>query len=173
MTFTERNNKHLLKDEGKILGYVTPTKGGYGLAFGKPSQKSVLVFEPKEGNWTLAEAKKALKERLGIIDAVQEPMYVNVSNRGNILRGQDPSKPLFGTLSDGIIKIDSLEEASLTVKSYIDQYDLGSSQWYGGEVFLANGKMIAYVSYNGRVWSEGDESFTEAKMALKRRLLED
>lgn len=46
---------------------------------------------------------------------------------------------------------DSLEEASRICRAYMDRNELGGGNWNGGNVY-ENGKLVAEVSYNGRVW---------------------
>jgi hypothetical protein len=50
-----------------------------------------------------------------------------------------------------VVGVSSYDEASREVRAFILAHDLGSSQWYGGDVRRA-GKWVATVSYNGRVW---------------------
>lgn len=52
-------------------------------------------------------------------------------------------------------KVSTLREASERVRAYIQKHALGASQWCGtgAGMVLADGKPIARVSYNGRVWS--------------------
>lgn len=61
---------------------------------------------------------------------------------------------------------DSLEHASQLVSEYIREFMMagyGSSDWYNrsgnnGKVFDTEGKAIAYISWNGRIWSmDGEE----------------
>jgi hypothetical protein len=49
------------------------------------------------------------------------------------------------------VKISTLEEASALCRQYIDKWDLGSGNCTGGQV-EEDGREIAQVSYNGRVW---------------------
>lgn len=42
-------------------------------------------------------------------------------------------------------------EASALCRAYIDSKGIGNSRWSGGEIYR-DGKQVAYVSYNGRVW---------------------
>jgi len=51
------------------------------------------------------------------------------------------------------VPISSFEEASSIVRKFIDKNDLGGGNWTGGQIYK-NGKEIAYVSYNGRVWEQ-------------------
>ena len=51
------------------------------------------------------------------------------------------------------VEIESLSAASAAVRQFIESKDFGSSYFIGVEVYdsLAN-KLIARVSYNGRIW---------------------
>lgn len=50
------------------------------------------------------------------------------------------------------VAVSSLREAASRCESYRDEHGLGSRDWSGGDVKL-NGKLVARVSYNGRVWT--------------------
>ena len=43
--------------------------------------------------------------------------------------------------------------ASREVRKYIEQEDLGSSQFVGGTV-TKDGERLGYISYNGRAWDK-------------------
>lgn len=76
-------------------------------------------------------------------------MYtVKLSACGNIDYGQNPYEPLYG-VPKRVIKATSIEECQQIVINYIDFYDIGSGNWDGGDVFK-DGKLIGYISYNGR-----------------------
>jgi hypothetical protein len=48
----------------------------------------------------------------------------------------------------------TLVEASDVCQRFIAEHDLGSSNWNGGRVRdLSTGKIVALVSYNGRIWT--------------------
>jgi len=49
------------------------------------------------------------------------------------------------------ITVQSLKEASRKCREYIDDFNLGSGNWVGGQV-SQNRKRIARISYNGRIW---------------------
>lgn len=81
---------------------------------------------------------------------------VELSNRGNINHGQNPEQPIYGTKSDFFIDIEHPIDASIVVRQYISNYDLGASEFTGGDVFH-NDTKIGYVSYNGKLWNcEGE-----------------
>ena len=48
----------------------------------------------------------------------------------------------------------TLQEASETCCRFIEEHALGGGNWSGGQVRdVATGKLVARVSYNGRVWA--------------------
>ena len=51
-----------------------------------------------------------------------------------------------------VTNIESLKEASDGHREYIERNNLGASNCIEGEVRV-NGRLIAKVSYNGRVWT--------------------
>ena len=79
-------------------------------------------------------------------------MYtVMLSSCGNPDFNQNPYEPVYGA-SKQIFKAASIEECQQIVRNYIDFYNLGSGNWDGGDVFK-DGKLIGYISYNGRYWN--------------------
>ena len=66
--------------------------------------------------------------------------------------------PLYVKLGDGPKKfvVPDLEEASKLCRVFIEEEDLGSRTWVGGEVVSEeSGLCVAVVSYNGRTWFPG------------------
>lgn len=104
----------------------------------------------------LVEENKKLKKESKKLSEEKNTLTVSLASVGNIDYGQNPFQPLFGvpTLKK---EVSNLEEAAKVCREYIDEYNLGGSHWSGGEVFDSNGKQVAYVSYNGRVWSPDRE----------------
>lgn len=78
---------------------------------------------------------------------------VKLANVGNIDRDQDPSRPLLGAPNGQWRDVPDLGAASKACREYIDEHGLGSGNWSGGDVRdTESKKVIARVSYNGRVW---------------------
>lgn len=50
------------------------------------------------------------------------------------------------------ITVQSLKDASHKCREYISEFNLGSGNWTGGQVFQQR-KQIARISYNGRIWN--------------------
>ena len=51
------------------------------------------------------------------------------------------------------VEVESLAAASAAVRQFIELNDFGSSDFVGGEVYdFSTNKLIAKVSYNGRIW---------------------
>lgn len=91
-------------------------------------------------------------------------MYkVFLANRGNVDYGQNPNEPIWDTESDFFIDIEHPVDASEVVRQYISNNDLGSGSYIGGQIIDVNGKMIGYVSYNGRLWDETSPYFENWK----------
>jgi hypothetical protein len=51
------------------------------------------------------------------------------------------------------VTVKSLKDASRKCREYIEEFNLGSGNWSGGQV-SQNRKRIAEISYNGRIWSQ-------------------
>lgn len=83
--------------------------------------------------------------------------YLKLSNCGNPDFNQDPTSKLFRTKL-GTIKCESLEDCSKACRIYIEHYDLGGSNWDGGQVFddIQCTNQVAQISYNGRIWLKGE-----------------
>ena len=51
------------------------------------------------------------------------------------------------------VEVESLSAASVAVRKFIELNDFGSSDFSGGEVYdSSTNKLVAKVSYNGRIW---------------------
>lgn len=79
-------------------------------------------------------------------------MKVKLASIGNPDFGQDPDKPMYGCEPNKMVKVKTFKEASEACVKFIMDNDLGSGNWFGGEIYDDNNKVIAHVSYNGRVW---------------------
>ena len=75
---------------------------------------------------------------------------VTLGAYGNIDHGENPYKALQGVFQ-GTKQAETIEELQQIVRTYIDDNDLGSGNWSGGDVF-EDGKKIGRISYNGRWW---------------------
>lgn len=79
-------------------------------------------------------------------------MYkVKLKSCGNIDFGQTPNKPVNGAMAE-TLKVADFAEASKKCRDYIAKYELGAGNWIGGKITDEAGKVVARVSYNGRVW---------------------
>lgn len=78
-------------------------------------------------------------------------LRVTLASVGNIDHGQNPAAPLYGTPSSSK-DVDSLLAASDACCAYIKENGLGAGNWSGGDVFDEKQKLVARVSYNGRIW---------------------
>lgn len=53
------------------------------------------------------------------------------------------------------LPVSSFKKASEVCRNFIENFELGSGNWTGGQIGNSQGEIIAHVSYNGRVW-EGE-----------------
>lgn len=63
-------------------------------------------------------------------------------------------QPLPGVISQKV-KARDFAEASRLCLAFIHQHCLGGGNWNGGQVYDDQGKQVAWVSYNGKVWGPG------------------
>jgi hypothetical protein len=82
-------------------------------------------------------------------------MKVQLSSIGNPDFNQNPNMTLFGCEPNKSVEVKTFKEASDVCTKFINDNDLGSGNWDGGQIFDGK-KQVAYVSYNGRVW-QGQE----------------
>jgi hypothetical protein len=54
------------------------------------------------------------------------------------------------------VRIESLNNAKELVLNFIKTYNLGGSNFIGGEVLDRNMHFVARISYNGRIWDNTD-----------------
>jgi hypothetical protein len=52
-----------------------------------------------------------------------------------------------------LVPVADFAEASRVCQAFINQYGLGGGNWTGGKI-RQGGKVVARVSYNGRVWTQ-------------------
>lgn len=77
---------------------------------------------------------------------------VELRSCGNPDIGESPYKPVNGA-KKCMVRVNSIEEAQKAVRDYIKTYDLGGSQFAGGNVWLGS-EYVGCVSYNGRFWDK-------------------
>ncbi len=75
---------------------------------------------------------------------------VTLSSVGNPDHGQDPNRPMYGVVNTKT-PVRTLKQASEVCSTFIDDNLLGGGNWSGGQV-RSKGKLVARVSYNGKVW---------------------
>ncbi len=80
-----------------------------------------------------------------------EKLFVKLSSCVNPDRSvSDTNKKIKAILKE----VNTLLEASNVCRKFIEENELGSGNWDGGEISDGEGKFIARVSYNGRVWKD-------------------
>lgn len=76
---------------------------------------------------------------------------VILNSCGNIDYGENPFQSMYG-VPKKIEYCNSIEECQKKVRDYIDEYELGSGQWNGGEVYNDKDEYLGHISYNSRFW---------------------
>ena len=61
-------------------------------------------------------------------------------------------------------EVNSLLEAKNLTQKFINEFDLGGSNWVGGRVIDEENNFVARISYNGRVWE--DESHPSKEIEI-------
>ncbi len=69
-----------------------------------------------------------------------------------------------------IEQVATLEEASRACRRFIEEHELGGGNWAGGNVY-DGGKLVASVSYNGRVWLPGNEYFESRRRRMQTAIV--
>lgn len=80
---------------------------------------------------------------------IDESRIIQISRNAQIDEFDKPNGNVF-------FEVSSLKEATILCRNFINQYNLSSSNWFGGNVVDENYKFIARVSYNGKVWDNED-----------------
>lgn len=75
---------------------------------------------------------------------------VTLASCGNPDYRQNPDQSLPG-VPNLEVKVECLASASKACRKYIEDNALGGGNWIGGSI-SHDGKVVAQVSYNGRVW---------------------
>lgn len=88
-------------------------------------------------------------------------MKVLLSAQGN----PDMDEPKNIGIKSQWVAVSSLKEASARVQEFLEEHDLGSGNWTGGDVVDASGKKIARISFNGRAWMPGP--YPQPEIALE------
>ena len=91
-------------------------------------------------------------------------LKVTLKSVGNPDFRQDPTRPMYGCERNQTVEVKSFAEASLVCREFIDRNDLGSGNWAGGDVFDDSGKLIARVSYNGKLWEPDTKNYYEKQL---------
>ena len=80
-------------------------------------------------------------------------LVVVCSSCGNPDFRQNPNESISETIN---IPCKTFGEASKACTTYIEDNELGSGNWSGGQIYHPTKGYIAFVSYNGRVWKPLD-----------------
>jgi len=94
-------------------------------------------------------------------------MKVTLTSAGNPDHNQNPNQPLYGCEKNKSVEVASFVEARNACVKFIDDNDLGGGNWSGGEIINNEGKIIAHVSYNGRVWEGKSMDWKSSTIEIK------
>lgn len=118
------------------------------------SKNNILSAKDLGNDIDLFEKGGSVKGKFEVeLSAEPNPDY---SNNPKDPRGKIKIKP-------NRVKVSSFAEASKVCQKYIDDNDLGGGNWTGGTIY-EDGKEIAYVSYNGRIWEGKEWSVTRKEL---------
>jgi hypothetical protein len=125
----------------KDVGFMSYTDSLQGL----PLEVVQKLNEMLEEVLIKAGSETEIKEDLEVeIGAEPNPSHSSRSHEGSV------------KIKTYRVKVKSLSEAQNEVRGFIEENDLGSGNFNGGDLF-SHGKKIGRVSYNGRVWNLKDE----------------
>ena len=135
----------------------------------EPFEKACVRTEPASD--TKARMAWARPGLAGLEGARSKPMTLVLET----VRNPDFREESGLRLEHRVVNVTSLNDASRKVQQFISATNAGGGNWAGGEVRDARGKRVAYVSYNGRVWTSSglDKLLEEAAQVggnLMRRL---
>lgn len=105
---------------------------------------------PNHSYMTMTEINQWVNSR--VIGA--GPFTVQLSSVGNIDHGEDSHSPMPG-VPNKTSSVPSLIKAAQACSVYIANFELGGGNWSGGLVKNKDGKAVAEISYNGRIWIGG------------------
>jgi hypothetical protein len=74
-------------------------------------------------------------------------------------------------LEGGWVHVPSFEAASAAISAERDRLGVGASAWERdtGNVVDAQGRLVAHISYNGRIWPEGSKYGPGTRESRRRR----
>lgn len=119
----------------------------------------IMVDSIDQRAWAYDVAFNSLVDERG-------PFTVKLASRGNPDWNQDPRRPVLGVPTQ-VVRVASFEAASALCRLYIEHHELGGGNWTGGQIKRSS-RVVAMVSYNGRVWisGKGAKLTAEAKLEL-------
>lgn len=153
----EKDAIHMAKLSAGVINEADPEE-----AFMKNEFSGGGVIDSRLSLLKKMDAKNpsaTLKARIKLL----EKMAKKSANGIEVTLGAEPNPDYDkgsheGTISIGThrVKVKDIEEARNKVRTFIDENDLGSGNFNGGELY-SDGKKIGYISYNGRVWDLNDK----------------
>ena len=103
------------------------------------------------GPVNFAKGGKVVAGAQKVISNSGKALAVLCTSVGNPDFRQDPNSDISPSQ---FYAVNTLAEASKKCRQYIEDWDLGGGNWNGGQVYDIDGKIIAHISYNGKVWQD-------------------
>ena len=92
------------------------------------------------------------------IDVIDYAFAVVCKSVGNSLYLQNESEPVSEEM---IFPVTNFKDASEICRNYINNFNLGSGNWAGGQVYHPRFGIIANISYNGKVWKLDNSKYSD------------
>ncbi|MDB2686640.1 hypothetical protein N9Y42_05465 [Mariniblastus sp.] len=122
-----------------------------------------------EGKIKVEQPRSSLAENpsylVNISELVPVTLQLRLESCGNPDYRQNPERPVRGVAGD-LVVVGTLDEAQSKCKAFIENNELGSGNWAGGHVF-ANDWLVAYISFNGRLWTGETENFRNILLQMQ------
>ena len=120
---------------------------------------------------TIQNKSNDTKEEPNKTNKVNKIYYVTLENCGNVDFGQDPDKPIYGSVNK-LAKCETISECKTACSDYIKFYDLGGGNWIGGDVYpnaeCNPSELIGSFSYNGRFWDKKGNEILNLETGAER-----
>lgn len=136
--------------------------------YGPEMLRRVMEYDDGAPFWTAADAERHARgdktvPKRARFEHVPAPLVVEQSHAGNPDIGGGYHVPMDREgRHDSDVR--TLRQASMLCRLYIERNQLGGGNWTGGAVRNAEGKIVARVSYNGRVWRPDGTEVTGADL---------
>lgn len=141
---------------------------------GDPDDPDWVIWEPSVID-TPEGPKKVWSAAAGIFtwERVEDPreQQARRNRTMNARRGVPAAGFRVKLLEGGWVAVPSFEAASAAISAERDELGVGSADWDRdtGHVIDAQGRVVARISYNGRIWPEGSKYGPGVRESRRRR----